>query len=273
VAPLEPAIALQTEMGQAAGAPASCLTADGAQRGAAAEREKASARHQRSRGRRFLFALLAASVIVVGHLSAQSLLSIGSVPGFPGSTVSLPILLNQATNVTAAQFDVVYNPAKVTAGQAAPAGVFSNYVVRSREIAPGIRRVLVFSRENASITVTNTRSAAQIPFTVAPTEHVSSGSIIPGSAQLAQSDATSISPLALEPGAIFVQWVSLQPDGAQLFLPSAAGTRYVVEASTNFFQWTDIATNTAFGDYLEVFDPGATNFPYRFYRSRRDLPP
>jgi hypothetical protein len=201
---------------------------------------------------------------------AQTSLNIGNAPGFPGHAVSLPVAFHKATNVTAAQFDVSYNTANVTAGPALLGGLFPNHVVRTREIAPGLHRVLVFSRTNAVATVTDNAAAVQIPFTVLSTEHVGSGPIVPSNAGLALPDATPIAPLALHAGAIFVRAVNLQPEGAQLFLPSEVGRQYVIEATTNFVEWTNISTNMAFGDYLDVFDPFAASFPHRFYRSRQE---
>lgn len=211
-------------------------------------------------------------LLVVAALTArgQTAVTVASLPGYPGGTVSLPVSVRRTTNVAAAQFDVTYNTAKVTAGPLVAGGIFSNHVVRTREIAPGVVRVLAFSRTNAALTVTNNATAVEIPFTVSPTEYIGSGPIVPSNARLAQPDATTVAPLALNSGAIFVRSVNLQPDGAQLFLPSEAGANYVVEATTNFVEWTDVSTNTAFGGYLDAFDSFATNSPYRFYRLRRE---
>ena len=212
---------------------------------------------------------LAVTSSVASGLFAQTSLNVGNVPGYPGAMLSVPVSMRKATNVTAVQFDVAYNTAKVAAGQVPSAGVFSNHVVRSREIAPGVHRVLVYSRSNAVITVTNSGTAVEIPFTVSPTEYVGSGPIVPSNARLAQPDATPVSPLALNSGAIFVRSVNLQPEGAQLFLPSESGANYVVEATTNFVEWTNVSTNIALGGYLSSFDSFATNSPHRFYRLRR----
>src|SRR6185312_15331079 len=45
-----------------------------------------------------------------------------------------------------------------------------------------------------------------------------------------------------------------------------AGSNYVLEASTNFINWTPLSTNQATTNVFDVFDPQATNFPHRFYR-------
>jgi hypothetical protein len=52
----------------------------------------------------------------------------------------------------------------------------------------------------------------------------------------------------------------------QLGFSGATGSNYVLLATTNFVNWTPISTNTAASNVFNLFDPQATNFPYRFYR-------
>jgi hypothetical protein len=46
------------------------------------------------------------------------------------------------------------------------------------------------------------------------------------------------------------------------------GANYVVEATTNFSNWTPVLTNTPVGGLLQFTDLKMTNLPYRFYRVR-----
>ena len=55
-------------------------------------------------------------------------------------------------------------------------------------------------------------------------------------------------------------------NGFQLGLAGVTGSNYVLQATTNFSTWTPISTNTAVTSPFNMIDPGASNFPYRFYR-------
>ncbi len=55
----------------------------------------------------------------------------------------------------------------------------------------------------------------------------------------------------------------------QLGFFGTAGSNYVLQATTNFVNWTPIATNTAITNQFNLFDVKATNYSYRFYRVLR----
>jgi hypothetical protein len=52
----------------------------------------------------------------------------------------------------------------------------------------------------------------------------------------------------------------------QIQVTGAATNSYVLQASTNLVDWTSLSTNPASTNVFNLRDPGATNFPYRFYR-------
>ncbi len=52
----------------------------------------------------------------------------------------------------------------------------------------------------------------------------------------------------------------------QLGFSGFAGSNYVLQATTNFVDWTPLSTNQAPSNQFILFDPDATNFRYRFYR-------
>jgi hypothetical protein len=52
----------------------------------------------------------------------------------------------------------------------------------------------------------------------------------------------------------------------QLGFSGVANNHYVLEATTNLIDWTLLSTNLASTNLFYLIDPGASNFPYRFYR-------
>ena len=55
----------------------------------------------------------------------------------------------------------------------------------------------------------------------------------------------------------------------QLAFAGVPGSNYVLEASTNLTDWTPLSTNTALTNIFNLVDPKASNFLYRFYRTRQ----
>ena len=53
----------------------------------------------------------------------------------------------------------------------------------------------------------------------------------------------------------------------QLGVSGTAGRSYVLQGSTNLINWIPIVTNMPTTNLFQLIDPGATNFPYRFYRA------
>ena len=52
----------------------------------------------------------------------------------------------------------------------------------------------------------------------------------------------------------------------QLGFAGMINSNYVLQATTNLINWTPISTNTAVTSPINLSDPKATNYPYRFYR-------
>ena len=65
----------------------------------------------------------------------------------------------------------------------------------------------------------------------------------------------------------FVPGGSFSNGQFELQLSGLAGKSYLFEASTNLSDWLFISTNVAPSDLFQLIDPGASNFPYRFYRA------
>jgi len=220
--------------------------------------------HSRAR-RPVVLCLLA--LLYAAPLYADTSLSIGSAPAYPGSTVSVQALLTRVTNAVAAQFDLLFNDNKVTSDGVLAGASLADHTVKSRLVAPGIRRVLIYSLNNSAISSTN-RVIASLAFTLSPTEYVGSGPLTPSSAILADADANPVTPVTLNSGQIFVRPADRRPDGVvDFFLPSEPDQKYLIQATTNFIHWDNILTNVAIANFMALVDLDGPNFPYRFYRS------
>ena len=212
--------------------------------------------------------MVAALLLTTVFLCAETRLTFPTLPGYPGVTVPVPVRLTRATNVTAGQFDVAYDPVRIIASAPELGFGAPNHVFRSREISPGVHRVLFYSLNNA---VASNRVTTTMPFTLPATERVGSGPILPGNVKLSRPDATAVLPVTLTPGEIFVVPAYVLPDGsAQFFFQSQPGSNYVVQASVNLVDWTNISTNMATSDFLDLVDADAVLYPWRFYRLRTE---
>ena len=197
---------------------------------------------------------------------AQTSLSVGNAPGYPGATISVPVTLRQSGNAVAAQFDVTFNSGKVSALDALRGERLTNHIIRSRQIAPGVERVLIYSLNNAGMPQTNV-TVANVPFTVAPTEFVGSGPLTPNNVILAEADATALAPVSANSGTIFVRPANRTQDGTvQFFLPSQPDTRYLIQATTDFLNWVNLTNTIALGNFMDLVDTDAASYPHRFYR-------
>ena len=77
--------------------------------------------------------------------------------------------------------------------------------------------------------------------------------------------------MTVTPGEVFVVPAYVFPDGsAQFFFQSQPGSNYIVQASVNLVEWTNISTNMATSDFLDLVDVDAVFYPWRFYRLRTE---
>jgi hypothetical protein len=176
------------------------------------------------------------------------------------------VYLSQASNVIVAQFEVTSNTSKVSHAGAVLAAGTTGQRMKSRELTPGLHRVLAYSLTRDSPWATN-RQIGSIPFTVSPHEYLGSGPLAPTNAVLVRRDETQEANVTLNPGSIFVQPVYRRPDGtAQFFLPSTPGTRYLIQATADFVNWVNLTTVTAQANFTDLIDADAARYPHRFYR-------
>ena len=80
-------------------------------------------------------------------------------------------------------------------------------------------------------------------------------------------NSITVSALFLVQPAPYFTALNFLPGGQfQMGVAGVSNNTYVLQATTNFTDWTPLSTNTASTNLFNLYDTGASNFPYRFYR-------
>lgn len=204
---------------------------------------------------------------VAGDPASAATLTLGSAPGFPGQIATVSMQLNAGTNlpphVTAVQADVVFDSARISALAPATGSALRGHRVVSREPTNGLRRVVLYSPNNAAMT---NGTVVRLPFAVAPTNYqnvrLELTNVVLAVAAGNRIATTNFS------GVIFLNPVFFGPEGvAEGFLRTSSDQRHLIQATTDFLHWTTIATNEAIGSIIRFMDLDAAQFPRRFYRA------
>ncbi len=199
-----------------------------------------------------------------GQVNATSL-GIGLVPGFPGLTSQVPIILRNNGSAVAAQFDVSYGISHLSPGAIIAGNLGGNTVVFSRQISPGVLRCLVYSPQNAFM-----RTNAQLgnfPVGV-PTGETVGGQMSPSNVIIAGADGSALSPVQATAGGVQVAHLFRSPDGTVSLLFNAnTNATYIIQATTNFINWVNLGTNIAAQNFVTLVDADAAKMPSRFYRA------
>ncbi len=102
------------------------------------------------------------------------------------------------------------------------------------------------------------------PFVLTNTTPVSASAFAPGYNNSAPAGTLFI----IRPPVFFTSNGGFTNNMFQLQLSGIPGMNYIFQGTTDFQNWISLSTNTADGSgLLQLFDPGATNFSYRFYRA------
>jgi hypothetical protein len=220
-----------------------------------------------------LLQLLGAAVLLCASaekLSSLPKLSVGRVRSFPGNTVELPVSLRYGTNdlqdVVALQADVVFDATGLSEAAPADGTILGRHLLASSRPEAGLRRLLVYSLENAVLT---NGVVAMIPFTIGPKEYRNFALTL-ANVILVRADGSQVFGSNVD-GFIGVSQVFVAPDGhADGFLNVVSNEVeqcYVIQATTDFVSWVNLQTNSVAGNLLEFNDPNASAYPHRFYRA------
>ena len=184
----------------------------------------------------------------------------------PGAAVkmSVPTITGGKVYVGAEyELSVFGNPVYLTAPAIAPnGGVFVGSVAVALSGAPP--GVAIYYTLDGTAPATNSILYTG-PFTLTNSVLVQAVATAPGAVN---SAAVGASFVVVPP--IFFTSEGFPTNGQfQMGFSGVAGGSYILEATTNFLYWIPLNTNIALTNLFELFDPDATNFPYRFYRIQK----
>lgn len=218
-----------------------------------------------------------AAVAFVGVLSflcawpagAGTRLSVGGERGLPGTTVSVPLSLRGETNVTALQADILFDAARLSSGAPIPGAALGGHTLAASQPSNGVRRVVIYSLNN---TLLSNGVLASFPFSIPSGAPGGVARLTITNVLVVKADATTVASTNTS-GFVTSTPVFLFPDGhLEGFLSISAASAdqcHVVQATTDFVNWSNVFTNAATGRQLEFVDPSAGLHPFRFYRAFR----
>ena len=199
-------------------------------------------------------------------------LTVGNVTGQIGSTVSVPVSFQSDSNVVALSFDLVFDAARLSSGAAVGGNALAGHLVDSAETISGTRRVVIYSLANAPL---KNGTLINIPMTISEIGGLGVTTISVTNATFANLSASSVAPTRLTAGTLTIAPVSVRLGAiafsnngvVQFELSGVQGRQYVVQASTNLVDWTNLQTNVANTATALFTDPAVANFKQRFYRA------
>jgi hypothetical protein len=211
--------------------------------------------------------------LTAGIARAQVDFAVGLAGGLPGDTVALPFVFQAESNITALQFDVVYDGTLFTSGTATNSSAAPEHIAASAMQTNATRRVVLYSMTNAPL---DNGIVVAVPFTITNTAPEGIYPIGMTNVIVANRGGERAS-LAYEVSGYLVVGAIWPPARLRLPMLNQYGLRFVlngtpesgyaVQASTNLTQWTALCTNLAQGGVIFFSDRQATNFPHRFYRA------
>ncbi len=219
-----------------------------------------------------LLAFLLCILLMPGTARALPKIVVGTVRGFPGHTVEVPVSLRFRTNdvrdIVALQADIRFDTAGLEDATAVQTSAADERVFDSSAPVAGTRRLLLYSPNAAALT---NGEIARIPFRVAPNEfrnfnlQLTNVIFVRSDASVAVGEAVSggivVLPVFLTPGGFSDGYLEVTTNGAE--------QSFVIQATPDFATWVNVQTNSTDTSLLQFLDADAREYPRRFYRAIR----
>ena len=209
-----------------------------------------------------MLGLLLASAAVHG-----ATLSVGTVRGFPGVTVSVPITVRFGSNgpfsVVAMQADIAFDSHRASMAAERGATLGSRRLL-SAEPTNGVERLLWYG---ADLTPFSNGVVAMLSVAVATNAGLSPLPLTLRNVILATA-APAVASSTNRSGAVAINTIYVRPDGdVDAFIAVTNGETYLIQATTNFVNWETISRQTAESSLMQFIDLDAHQYPHRFYRA------
>ncbi len=199
-------------------------------------------------------------------------LGVATQGGLAGGSVGVPVVLTGASGATALQFDVAYD-ATVLIPNSAILGAFPAHLAVSSPQTNNTIRIVLYSPSNSPLP---DGTLVTIPFAISSSAKVASLRLSLKNVIIADFQGNQIATGQLTDGAVNVVTVAAARLSSitraingdvtfQLF--GTAGQSYIIQASRDFILWPPISTNALLNSSIQVTDPSAKGFPFRFYRA------
>lgn len=221
---------------------------------------------------RWLLASALSLFLFAPPASAATGLTAGSGAGVPGGALLIPISLNSDASVAALQFDLAAASSLLVSDGAVAANQSAGLRVLSREVSPGIRRVLVYRTDGLPLPG---GELVSIPFLIAAnaspgTIPLKLDNVVLSDLQFGRLPADQAAGAVTIASGETIEFRSVRFDEAgafQLELRASAGRQIRIEVSSDLKSWTLLTTESAAGGAVRIVDANSGGAATRYYRA------
>lgn len=227
----------------------------------------------RRRWLRSLARLLALGAATAQVVHAASSFTLGSATAGPGEDAQIAVQFQADGNPVAVQFDVQFDPTRLTPGYAVAGQTAVGHVVRSASPAPGVVRVVIYSASNRPLA---NGALVSLPLRVLASAPGGSTPVSISNGLVSNGAATRLEPVTTAGGSVTIrnevspmfQRPTLAANGQLvLTLNGQDGRAYTLQASGDLDSWQSLTTVVASGGVAVFTEAPAAGGVPRFYRA------